>query len=287
LTIGVSNITLSNENINLVISENGTEKKNTTVWSNNGYSDSWNMSATGQYEYIVTLAGHEVCKETVTVTGAVGIAQSCKFANTSRVYGEKVKFQVEKLKVLKDATWELNDPNGTKVAEGTYNQRYNQTFWEIGDINVKASGIYTLKLNGIEACLADVSVTQPSAENCRLDATRIPTGSTTSLCNGSFNCISVPKADCFFKYNNGGQTVTGPVPAGTQLQICVGPNMVDAKTTLKGTNADGNFSSDLWIQKNQTICSYFEASSTSGSYTFSVEYDESEVCNSSPTLVVE
>ena len=442
LSFVISDMTPTNSNVNLTITEKTgtttTEKVNKTIWTGNTSTESWNMGSTGSFEYTVTLAGHEVCKKAVTVTAIAGSAQTCKFANTTRVYGEKVKFQVEKLKADKDATWELDDPDGTKVAEGTFANRYNMSFWETGDINVKASGTYTLKLNGSSACTADVTVTQPSAENCRLDASTIPTGSTTkfrwdlknckenqcsyeirragvlftsesnvgeqndrqydvndageyvvwlngaatnckqtlsiatsgsltcsvdaniikdvawqkikvtstrvsskydlwidnsigkysngydmsnfdiaenatnvdvggftcstvgnhtykitphgnttSLCNGSFNCISGPKADCFFKYNNGGQTVTGPVPAGTQLQICVGPNMVDAKTTLKGTNADGNFSSDLWIQKNQTICSYFVASSTSGSYTFSVEYDESEVCNSSPTLVVE
>lgn len=439
LTIGVSNITPSNANINLVISENGTEKKNTTVWSNNGYSDSWNMSATGQYEYIVTLAGHEVCKETVTVTGAVGTAQSCKFANTSRVYGEKVRFQVEKLKVLKDATWELNDPNGTKVAEGTYNQRYNQWFWETGDINVKASGTYTLKLNGIEACSADVSVTQPSAENCRLDATTIPTGSTTkfrwdlknckenqcsyeirrdgvlfasgtnvqeqndrqydvneggeyvvwlngaatnckktltvaasgsvtcsiaenlamgeqwqkikvtstrlkgqydvwidgsigdysngspmtgiwiekdatnvdvggftcttsgphtykitatgsstSLCNGSFNCLNVPKVDCYFLYNSNWSRVSGSVLPETQLQFCTSQAAFGKQTTLTGTQKSGPFSkTDYYLNQYSQVCYYFEAPSSDGSYTFSVSANGEEACNNTPVLEVE
>ena len=435
-------MTPTNSNVNLTITEKTgtttTEKVNKTIWTGNTSTEFWNMGSTGSFEYTVTLAGHEVCKKTVTVTAIAGSAQTCKFANTTRVYGEKVKFQVEKLKADKDATWELDNPDGTKVAEGTFANRYNMSFWETGDINVKASGTYTLKLNGSSACTADVTVTQPSAENCRLDASTIPTGSTTkfrwdlknckenqcsyeirragvlftsqsnvgeqndrqydvndageyvvwlngaatnckqtlsiatsgsltcsvdanilvgaqwqnvkvtstratskydlwidnsigkntngddmsnfeiaenaanagvggftcspvgshtykitphgnttSLCNGSFNCVSAPTADCYFKYNNGGQTVTGSVPAETQLQFCVGPNIVDAQTTVKGTKKAGSFSEGLYLNKNQTNCYYFEAPSTKDSYTFSVEYDENEVCNTTPTLVVE
>ncbi|WP_405334933.1 pilus assembly PilX N-terminal domain-containing protein [Fibrobacter sp.] len=442
LSFVISDMTPTNSNLNLVITEKTgtttTEKVKKAIWTGNSDTESWNMSSTGSFEYTVTLAGHEVCKKTVTVTAIAGSAQTCKFANTTRVYGEKVKFQVEKLKADKDATWELDDPNGTKVAEGTFANRYNMSFWETGDINVKASGTYTLKLNGSSACTADVTVTQPSAENCRLDASTIPTGSTTkfrwdlknckenqcsyeirragvlftsqsnvgeqndrqydvndageyvvwlngaatnckqtlsiatsgsltcsvdanilvgaqwqnvkvtstratskydlwidnsigkntngddmsnfeiaenaanvgvggftcspvgshtykitphgnttSLCNGSFNCVSAPTADCYFKYNNGGQTVTGSVPAETQLQFCVGPNIVDAQTTVKGTKKAGSFSEGLYLNKNQTNCYYFEAPSTKDSYTFSVEYDENEVCNTTPTLVVE
>ncbi len=440
VTVSVSSITPQNTNVSLVVKEGTTTKyEQASYWSNNSYNQEFEMTSTGTFVYSVILSGIELCSETVTVSGVTPTAQTCKFSNTSRVYGEKVKFQVEKLKVPMGATWELDDANGTKVAEGTYSGAYSQTFWETGEFYAKTSGTYTLKLNGSNACTANLSVTQPTAENCKLDANPISsggsttfrwdlknckdnqcsyeikldgsyfygesnvgeqndrqrtvstageyvvwlngvatnckktltvaasgsltcsiaenlavddqwqkikvsstrlkgqydvwidgsigddsngnlmtgiwiekdatnvdiggftcstsgphtykitaTGSSTSLCNGSFNCLNVPKVDCYFLYNSNWSDVSGSVLPETQLQFCASQASFNKQTTLTGTKKSGTFSkTDFYLSKDGRQCYYFEAPSSDGSYTFSVSANGEEACNNTPVLEVE
>jgi len=365
-------------------------------------------------------------------------ATTCQFDNSTRVYGEKGKFKVDKLKVSSGETWELDDPNGTKVLDGTYSNAYNSSYWETGEIRVKVSGTYTLKLGGLSACTANLTVTQPTAENCRLDAETIPSGnstkfhwdlknckdnqcsymiklagndfsgqtsvgeqndrqvdvstageyvvwlngtatdckktltiaaggtlscsiaanipvdeqwqkikvtstrptgkydiwidgsigkysngynmtgidinkdatnvevggftcstsgfhtykitannSTTSLCNGSFTCLNVPKVDCYFLYSSNWSAVSGSVVPKTPLQFCASQASFSKRTTLTGTNKDGSFSkTDFDLSKDGRVCYGFDAPSSDNSYTFSVSANGEEACNDTPILEV-
>lgn len=171
----------SSTNISMIIKENATtERYNGTVYSNNEISQEWVMNEIGTFDYLVTLDGIEVCTQQVTVSPVAAKAETCQFSNSSRVYGEKVKFKVDKLKVANGTTWVLEDENGNEILNGTYSSAYSSSYWETNEFYAKSSGKYTLKLAGNEACSANLNVTQPSAENCKLDAeTIMADGSTT------------------------------------------------------------------------------------------------------------
>ena len=126
------------------------------------------------------------CSITYTFNGPT--ATTCQFDNATRVYGENGKFKVDKLKVTSGVTWELDDPNGDKVLDGTYTSAYNSIYWETSAFRVKVDGTYTLKLGGSSACTADLTVTQPAADNCRLDAESIPSGGSTKFHWDLKNC---------------------------------------------------------------------------------------------------
>lgn len=442
LTFTIGSMSPTNTNLALVVTEtttNGTtERINETFYSANERTATWTMNNIGTFNYIVTLEGAKVCENTITVTSVAGTAQNCGFTNSSRVYGEKVKFKVNNLKVASGTTWELDDPNGAKVLDGTYDQRYGLTYWETGEFRAKVDGEYTLKLGGNEACTANLSVAQPSAENCRLDAETIPSGnstkfhwdlknckdnqcsymiklagndfsgqtsvgeqndrqvdvstageyvvwlndvatdckktltiaesgtlscsiaanipvdeqwqkikvtstrpkgkydvwidgsigktsngynmtdieidkdatnvevggftcttsgthtykitahnSTTSLCNGSFTCLNVPKVDCYFLYSSNWTAVSGSVVPNTALQFCASQASISKRTTLTGTNKDGSFSkADFDLSKDGRVCYGFEAPSSDNSYTFSVSANGEEACNDTPILEV-
>lgn len=181
LTFKVNSMKPSSTNMSMIIKENATtERYNGTVYSNNEISQEWVMSEIGTFDYLVTLDGIEVCTQQVTVSPVAAKAETCQFSNSSRVYGEKVRFKVDKLKVANGTTWVLEDENGNEILNGTYSSAYSSSYWETNEFNAKSSGKYTLKLAGNEACSADLNVTQPSAENCKLDAeTIMADGSTT------------------------------------------------------------------------------------------------------------
>lgn len=117
-----------------------------------------------------------------------------------------------------------------------------------------------------------------------------PHGSSTSLCDGSFNSSSDLKADCWFELNNNERSIlSGSVTPGTQLYFCMGsPNAHNKKTSLTGTNKNGSFTNnDFYTNSSSKNCQYFEAPFSVGNYTFSVKYNSSEVCRTSQTLGVQ
>lgn len=208
LTLTVSSIAPASANVDIAVTENTNHKTGANShWSNNSYTPQWTMSSTGTFTYAVTINGYKVCEDlTVTVSGATSTAETCKFNNTSRVYGEKVKFQVEKLKVSAGTTWEIDDANGTKVADGTYSGAYAQAFWESGEFYAKSGGTYTLKLGGTAACTANLTVTQPTAENCKLDAETISSGGSTTFHWDLKNCKD---NQCSYEIKQGGSYFYG------------------------------------------------------------------------------
>lgn len=114
-------------------------------------------------------------------------------------------------------------------------------------------------------------------------------GSTAALCEGSFTTITTPKVDCYFIDNNWpNDVITGSVAPNKQLQFCTSRASISKQTTLTGKKNGGDINDpNYWISKdNEKTCYYFEAPGK-GSYTFKVRYQDQDVCNSNPVLVVQ
>ena len=133
-------------------------------------------------------------------------ATTCQFMNAARVYGEKNKFKVDKLKASSGVSWELDNPSGGKVLGGTFSKNYASEYWETGEFHVSAAGTYTLKLGGASACTADLTVTQPTAENCKLDDPTIPSGGSTTFHWDLKNC---KESQCSYMIKRAGNDFYG------------------------------------------------------------------------------
>ncbi|MCQ2284779.1 MAG: hypothetical protein MJZ57_07755 [Bacteroidales bacterium] len=217
-------------------------------------------SLTEAGNYVLWLNGEETdCSATLTV--AAGGTLSCSFPSEAFA-GDEGKIHI----VSSRASGKYDAYIDGSIARDPWN-------------NAKEN--FDISENGT----VDVSFKIPSVGTHTWKIT--PHGSSTSLCDGSFNSTSDLKADCWFIYNNGGDTVRGTVAPETQLQFCIGPAIAKKEVSISGKKKGGDLSEKRWTETSQNSCVYFEAPSSSGSYPFSATYNSNEVCNTSQTLVVQ
>ena len=215
-------------------------------------------------EYVVWLNGVATnCKKTLTVAASGSL--TCSIAENLAVddQWQKIKVSSTRLKGQYDV-WidgSIGDDSNGNPMTGIWIEK-DATNVDVGGFTCTTSGPHTYKITA--------------------------TGSSTSLCNGSFNCLNVPKVDCYFLYNSNWSSVSGSVLPETQLQFCTSQAAFGKQTTLTGTKKSGPFSkTDYYLSKDGQVCYYFEAPSSDGSYTFSVSANGEEACNNTPVLEVE
>ena len=254
LTFKVNSMKPSNINMSMIIKENATtERYSGTVYSNNEISQEWVMNEIGIFDYLVTLDGIEVCTQQVTVSPVEAKAETCQFSNSSRVYGEKVRFKVDKLKVANGTTWVIEDENGNEILNGTYSSAYSSSYWETNEFYAKSSGKYTLKLAGNEACSANLNVTQPSAENCKLDAETIMADGSTTFRWDLKNCR---ENQCSYEIRVDDSYIT------------IGTNVSEQNDRQHSVNTAGEYV--VWLNGVKTDCKKKLTVAASGSLTCSI-----------------
>lgn len=162
-------------------------KKNGTTVRNGTFGNNMSTSITGNGRYTLHLISEDASSACEVSVSAGAPARDCKFNNTTRTFGEREKFKVDKLSASAGTSWTVYDPNGNSVLSGTLGYNYNSAYWETSEFDVKVDGTYSLKLDGEEACTATLNVTQPSA-TCNLDRTSIKLGENTEFRYNITNC---------------------------------------------------------------------------------------------------
>lgn len=182
-------------------------KKNNTKIFEGTYGTSLQQNVTGPGTYTVHLLSESASAAcTVTITEK-SPASNCQHNSTSRTYGDNHQFQA-KLTVASGTSYQILGPGGELIDEGTFSQTYDNQDWNSSQFHAKISGKYKLKIGGSEACETNntLTVTQPTAENCRLEAETIPSGGSTKFHWDLKNCKN---SQCSYMIKRGGNDFHG------------------------------------------------------------------------------
>lgn len=214
-------------------------KKNGTKVNNGTYGNYIEPYITGPGTYTLHLLSESADATcSVTIDGA-SPAENCKMADNSRSYGEKTKFQVQNMSIGRNSSWELLDPAGSSVLSGTFNGDYNSSWFETGEFIAKVDGSYKLKVDGADACSANLSVTQPSVSNCAVDQSTLTVGQNTTF---KFNLNNCKNNQCSYEVKIGDEVVESK------------ENESDGYKSFNVT-ADESGTYKVWLNGVETTCS--------------------------------
>lgn len=214
-------------------------KKNGTKINSGTYGNYIEPYITGPGTYTLHLLAEDADAACSVKVDGASPAENCKMDNSNRNYGEKSKFQVEHMSIGSGSSWELLDPNNSVIQSGTFSYSYNNSWFETGEFYAKVDGFYKLKVDGAEACSAELTVSQPSVSNCTLDNSTLSVGQST---NFKFNLNNCKNNQCSYEVKFGDEVVVSK------------ENESDGNKSVSVT-ADETGTYKVWLNGTDASCS--------------------------------